>query len=214
MDMKKKKTLTWIPLGLLWVLAGSFWSATGPAAGGSYTVGDVVADFRLRNVDGRMVALSDYKAGRGVLVVFTANHCPFAKAYEDRITGLHRRYAAQGYPVMAIQPNDPAAYEEDSFENMKLRATQKSYAFPYLLDETQEVARAFGVTRTPQVYLLQKTGDRFVVAYVGAIDDSPQDVLSVKRRYVEEALAHLLADRPVSTPTTRAVGCAIKWKGM
>lgn len=211
--MREKQVFGWMVVGLVLLLTG-FRPAAEPQNVLSYTVGDVVADFRLRNVDGRMVALSDYKTGRGVLVVFTANHCPFAKAYEDRIIALDRRYAAQGYPVLAIQPNDPSAYEDDSFDNMKLRAAQRSYPFPYLLDETQDVARAFGVTRTPQVYILRRSGEKFTVEYVGAIDDSPQDATGVKRRYVDEALGNLLTDKPVVTTTTKAVGCAIKWKGM
>jgi peroxiredoxin len=180
----------------------------------AYTVGEVVADFRLKSTSGQQVALSDYRTSKGVIVVFTSNHCPFAKAYEDRIIALDRKYAPQGVPVLAIQPNDPAAYEDDSFDNMKARAADKGYPFPYLLDETQEVAKAFGATRTPHAYLLKRTGDRFVVEYIGTLDDSPQDAGSVKRRYMEEALNSLLTGRPVVTTITKAVGCAIKWKGL
>ncbi|WP_234735814.1 thioredoxin family protein [Tellurirhabdus bombi] len=205
----------WV-FSLLAVLLMSATQVETPVLGrtAAYTIGEVVADFRLKNTNGQQVALSDYRTSKGVIVIFTSNHCPFAKAYEDRIIALDRKYAPQGVPVVAIQPNDPAAYEDDSFENMKARAADKGYSFPYLLDETQEVAKAFGATRTPHAYLLKRTGDRFVVEYIGTLDDSPQDAGSVKRRYMEEALNSLLTGRPVVTTITKAVGCAIKWKGL
>jgi len=181
----------------------------GPAAG--YSIGEPVADFRLRNVDGRTISLADYRSARGLIIVFTSNHCPFARAYEDRVIALDQRFSAQGFPVIAIQSNDPGAYEEDSFENMKARSAEKGYSFPYLMDDSQDVARAFGASRNPQVYVLRRSGDRFTVEYMGTIDDSPQDQAGVKRRFVEEAVASLLSARPVVTPTTKPIGCAIKW---
>src|SRR5579863_1570684 len=99
-----------------------------------YVVGDKATDFKLKNVDGKMVSLSDYKNDKGFIVVFTCNHCPFAKAYEDRIIALNGKYASQGYPVIAINPNDPTQIEEDSYANMQARAKAKNYQFPYLLD--------------------------------------------------------------------------------
>jgi len=184
------------------------------ALGPGYGIGDAVADFRLRNVDGRTVALADFSSAKGAIVVFTANHCPFSRAYEDRLIALHQRYQPQGFPVLAINPNDPAAYEEDSFDNMKLRAREKAFPFPYLLDESQEVARAFGATRTPHVVVLRREGDKFTVQYMGAVDDSSQDASGVTRRFVEDAVNNLLTGKPVSLNTTKSVGCAIKWKGM
>ncbi|MGV3557367.1 thioredoxin family protein [Larkinella arboricola] len=180
----------------------------------TYPLGDAVQDFKLKNVDGRMISLSDYKNGKGVIIIFTTNHCPFSKAYEERMIALDRKYAPQGFPVVAIQPNDPAAYTEDSFENMKARAKEKNYSFPYLSDEAQTVARQFGATRTPEAFVLKQAGGRFTIEYTGAIDDSPQLASAVKRRYVEEAVNNLLAGRPVVTTTAKAIGCAIKWKGM
>ncbi|MGA0557318.1 thioredoxin family protein [Larkinella sp. VNQ87] len=179
-----------------------------------YAIGDVVQNFTLKNVDGRMVSLSDYKGGKGVILVFTTNHCPFSKAYEERMVALDRKYAPQGFPLIAVQPNDPSAYSEDSFENMKLRAQEKNFSFPYLLDDAQRVARSFGATRTPEVFVLKQAGDRFTVEYTGAIDDSPQNAGGVKRRFVEEAVNNLLTGRPVVTTTTKAIGCGIKWKNM
>ncbi|GAB3029775.1 thioredoxin family protein [Spirosoma pulveris] len=177
-----------------------------------YNLGDAVADFRLKNVDSRQITLADYKDQRGVIVVFMSNHCPFAKAYEDRLIGLDRKFATQGYPVLAIMPNDPKAYDDDSFQNMQVRSREKNYPFAYGMDETQTTAKAFGATRTPEVFVLKQTGGQFIVEYVGTIDDSPQDGSSVQRRYIDEAVSSLLAGRPVQSPITKPIGCAIKWK--
>lgn len=179
-----------------------------------YTIGDVITDFRLKNVDGRTLSLSDYRSQKGLIVVFMSNHCPFAKAYEDRLIALDRKFASQGYPVLAIMPNDPTAYEEDSFENMKIRAKEKNYPFAYALDDTQATAKAFGATRTPEVYVLTQKNSQFTLEYVGTIDDSPQDETSVQRRYVDEAVNNLMAGRPVQSPITKPIGCAIKWREM
>ena len=177
-----------------------------------YNLGDAVADFRVKNVDGRTLSLADYRVQKGLIVVFTSNHCPFAKTYEDRLIALDRKFAPQGYPVLAIMPNDPAAYEDDSFDNMKIRARDKGYSYAYAIDETQTTARSFGVTRTPQVYVLKQTNGQFILEYVGSVDDNPQDGGSVQRRYVDEAVSSLLLGRPVQSPITKPIGCAVKWK--
>ena len=177
-----------------------------------YNLGDAVADFRLKNVDSRQITLADYRSQKGLIVVFMSNHCPFSKAYEDRVTGLDRKFSSQGYPVLAIMPNDPKAYEDDSFANMQIRSREKSYSFAYVMDEMQTTARAFGATRTPEVYVLKQVSGQFILEYMGSIDDSPQDGGSTQRRYVEEAVSSLLNGRPVQSPITKPIGCAIKWK--
>ncbi|MBO0936635.1 thioredoxin family protein [Fibrella sp. HMF5335] len=177
-----------------------------------YTLGEVVVPFSLKNVDGRTISLNEYKTQKGVIVIFTSNHCPFSKAYEDRMLNLDRKFGPQGYPVLAIMSSDASVYEEDSFEQMQSRAKTRNYTFPYLTDDTQGVAKAFGATRTPQVYVLKRSGERFTVEYIGSIDDSPQDATNVQRAYVDEAATSLLAGRPVVTPLTKAIGCAIKMK--
>src|SRR3954464_46034 len=115
---------------------------------GGYRVGDTAKDFKLKNVDGKMVSLADYQSAKGFIIVFTCNHCPFAKAYESRIMDLNKKYAGKGFPVIAINPNDPKIEAEDSFDNMVKIAKEKNYTFPYLFDETQENAMAYGATRT------------------------------------------------------------------
>ncbi len=182
------------------------------AAPSGYEIGSIVADFKLRNTDGSTFALSSYKDKKGVIVVFTCNHCPFAKAYEDRIMDLDKKFAASGFPVVAINPSDAASYEEDSFEKMVARAKEKSYTFPYLSDETQATAKSFGAARTPHLFILKNEGGRFTVQYIGTIDDNAQDPASVTKRYVEDAVNNMLAGKPVGTTQTKAVGCSIKWK--
>lgn len=184
--------------------------ASYPAADG-YEIGDAATDFSLKNIDGKMVSLSDFKAAKGFIVVFTCNHCPFSKAYEDRIVALDAKYASKGYPVIAINPNDPAAYEEDSFENMKKRAAEKGFTFPYLIDE-KGIGQQYGAARTPHVFVLKKEAGKNIVRYIGAIDDSAQDPAGVSKRYVEAAVDNLLQDKPVVTQTTKAIGCSIRWR--
>ncbi|MCS6917430.1 MAG: thioredoxin family protein [Chitinophagales bacterium] len=177
-----------------------------------YKIGDAVADFRLKNVDGKMVSLSDQKEAKGAIVIFTCNHCPYAKAYEQRIIDLDKQFRPQGFPVIAINPNDPKRVPDDSFEHMVKRAKEKKYPFPYLVDETQQVARTFGATRTPQVFLLNRSGDKWVVSYIGAIDDNTEDAGAVKNAYVINAINALLKGEEPPVRETKAIGCTIKWK--
>jgi len=177
-----------------------------------YKVGDVAADFKLKNVDGKMVSLANYKTAKGYIVVFTCNHCPYAKAYESRIMDLDIKYASQGYPVIAISPNDPVGEPQDSFDNMKKLAAAKGYTFPYTIDETQDVTREYGAKATPHVFVLQKTDKGNVVKYIGAIDDDTENTNPNHTKYVENAVNALLAGKAVGTSSTKAIGCSIKWK--
>ncbi|MFZ5970070.1 MAG: thioredoxin family protein [Bacteroidota bacterium] len=185
--------------------------AARPAKEG-YQVGDTARDFKLKNVDGKMLSLADFSSARGFIVVFDCNTCPYSKAYNERIIGLSKKYSAKGFPLVAINSNDPEASPGDSFEEMVKYAKAKKYDFPYLFDETQEIARAYGATNTPHVFILNKAGNALKVAYIGTIDDSPRDASSVSKRYVEDAVDALLAGKEVATSKTKAIGCGIKWK--
>jgi len=176
-----------------------------------YDVGDTVADFKLKNTDGKMVALSDFKDVKGVIVIFDCNTCPYSQRYNDRIIALNKKYASQRFPVVAIQPNDPEISPGDSFDEMVKLAEKKSYSFPYLFDETQTVSKSFGATNTPHVFLLVKNGSGFKVAYIGAIDDNAKDASGVSKKYVEDAVDALLSNKPVPATKTKAMGCTIKW---
>lgn len=177
-----------------------------------YEVGDRVSDFKLKNVDGKMISLSDYKSGKGVIVIFDCNTCPYSKAYNDRIIGLNKKYASQGFPVVTINANSPEISSGDSFDKMVAQAKKKNYDFPYLVDENQEVARAFGATNTPHVFVLKKDGSDFSVAYIGAIDNNSRDAGAADKKYVEEAVDALLSGKEVPATKTKAIGCGIKWK--
>jgi len=137
-----------------------------------YKPGDTVQDFKLLNIDGKKMGMATNKAAKGYIVVFTCNHCPFSVAYEDRIIALHNKYAAQGYPVLAINPNDALQYPDDSYPEMQKRAKDKGFTFPYLHDESQAVATKWGAERTPHIYIVKKEKKKFVVKYVGAIDNN------------------------------------------
>lgn len=202
-----KKLISFFAFCLGLVLLSAFGRPTG-----GYQVGDTATDFRLKNVDGKLLSLADNQAAKGYIVVFTCNTCPYAQAYESRIIDLHHKFAPQGYPVVAINPNALAAASGESFEQMQARAASKKYPFPYLLDETQSVAQAYGATRTPHLYVLTRQSNALKVAYIGAIDDNSEEPTAVKTRYVENALAEIIAGKPASTSSTKAVGCTIKWK--
>lgn len=182
------------------------------AGEGGYQAGDKATDFKLKNIDGKWVSLADYKDAKGFIVIFTCNHCPYAKAYEDRIIALDKKYAGLGFPVIAINPNDAVTYPEDSFENMKNRADDKGFTFPYLYDEEQKVYPVYGATRTPHIFVLSKRGGALTVEYIGAIDDNYEDASKVTTRYVEDAVKTLLSGKKPELTTTKAIGCSIKAK--
>lgn len=177
-----------------------------------YELGDTVADFKLKNVDGRMVSLADYPAAKGFIVIFDCNTCPFSKGYGDRIAALHKKYSGKGFPVIAINPNAGEISKGDSFDEMVKRARQKKYEFVYLHDETQAVAKAFGATNTPHVFVVVNANPAYKVAYIGTIDDNARDGAAAQKKYVENAVDELLAGKSVSQPKTKAIGCGIKWR--
>lgn len=181
-----------------------------------YDVGDkvdeAIVSHKLKNVTGKMISLADYKSSKGVIVIFDCNTCPYSRAYNDRIIALHKKYASQGFPVVAIQPNDPEQSKGDSFDAMVKQAEKKNYDFPYAIDETQKISRAFGATNTPHVFVLKNDGGTMKVAYIGAIDDNSRDASAVTKRYVEDAVDALLSSKEVPSGKTKAIGCTIKWK--
>lgn len=199
-----------INLSVLLIAAiGLFVAATNNTAGDGLAVGDIAPNFSLKNIDGKTVSLDSYKDAKGYVVIFTCNTCPYAVMYEQRIIELHDKYAAKGYPVIAINPNDPEVKAGDSFEKMQQRAAAKEFPFAYLLDEGQEVYPAYGATKTPHIYLLD--ADK-TVQYIGALDNNPQDAEAVSTRYVEDAIAALEAGKKPTTTNTKAIGCSIKVK--
>src|SRR6187402_3168805 len=191
---------------IIFLLGACLLTATAPVKNG-YEVGDTATDFKLKNVDGKKLALADFKGAKGYIVIFDCNTCPYSQAYNSRIIALNKKYASQGFPVVTINPNDPDASPGDSFDKMVAYAKKKGYDFPYLVDETQDVTRLYGATNTPHVYVLSK---ELKVLYVGAIDNSTEEQ-SVTKKYVETAVDEILAGKSVTTTKTKAVGCTIKW---
>lgn len=175
-----------------------------------YKIGDIAEDFSLKNIDGKMVSLSDYNDAKGFIITFTCNTCPYAVMYEDRIIALNNKYASKGYPVVAIMPNNTDVKPGDNFDAMKQRAQEKGFTFPYLIDEQQNVYPKFGATKTPHIFILQKTKKGNVVKYIGTIDDNYKDASAVNTKYVEDAVEALLKGKEVQITETRAIGCSIK----
>ena len=170
-------------------------------------VGDVAPDFKLKGVDGNMTSLADMKDAKGYIVTFTCNHCPYSVMYEDRLIELHNKMAPKGYPVVAINPNDPAAEPKDSFDGMVERAKEKSFPFAYLFDDGQKVYPQYGASRTPHIFLLDAD---MKVRYIGAIDDSARNAEKVSKRYVEMAIEALEKGEDPTPSFTKAIGCTIK----
>ncbi len=174
-----------------------------------YKVGDKAADFSLKNVDGSMVSLAGMKDAKGYIITFTCNHCPYSVMYEDRLIALHNEYAPKGYPVVAINPNDPAVQAGDSFDDMVVRAKEKEFPFVYLFDDGQKVYPEYGATRTPHVFLLDK---EMTVQYIGAIDDNARAAEDVTVNYVVKAIKALENGAKPDPNFTKAIGCSIKAK--
>lgn len=173
-----------------------------------YKIGDTIQDFSLKNIDGKMVSLSNYKNAKGFVIIFTCNTCPYSVANEDRIIALDAKYKAKGFPVIAINPNDPAVVPDDSFEKMKVRAAEKGFTFPYLFDEGQKVYPKFGATKTPHVFIVTKKDMK--VQYIGAIDDSSRNPDKVTEKFAENAIDALLKGESIAKTETKAIGCTIK----
>ena len=175
-----------------------------------YDINDIATDFTLQNIDGKMVSMSDYTDAKGFIVTFTCNTCPYAVAYEDRLEALNKMYVNKGYPVIAIMPNNIEVKPGDNLDAMKVRAEAKGFTFPYLMDKGQKIYPQYGATKTPHVYVLQKTDKGLQVKYIGAIDDNYQDASAVTKTYVQDAVNALLEGKKVPEAKTKAIGCSIK----
>ncbi len=172
-------------------------------------IGEKALPFDLPGVDGRNHSLADYAGKNAAIVVFSCNHCPYVRAWEDRMVQIQADYEARGVQLMAINANDASKYPDDNFPKMKERAQEKRFNFPYLRDEGQEVAHAYGAARTPEVFLFDKLG---VLRYHGVIDDNYDDPAAVKAKYLRDALDAVLSGKAPATAETMPVGCTIKWK--
>ena len=186
---------------VLTVLAGSAFALS---------IGDKApsTSVKMKNVDGREISIADVAGKEGTLVIFSCNHCPFVKAWQGRIASIGNAAKSKGVGVIVINSNDPASYPEDSYGEMQKRAEQLGFTFPYVVDATSDVARAFGATRTPEAFLFDKDGK---LVYHGAIDDS-KNADQVTKHYLQDAVDALIAGKEVGTKETKFVGCGIKFR--
>lgn len=209
--MKKKNILFALSLVLMTSLAIAGFSSGESTENYGLAIGDTAAEINLMNVDENMVSYTDYPDAKGFIVIFTCNTCPYAVASEDRIIALDAEFKDKGFPVIAINPNNPAVQPADTFELMQAKAEEKGFTFPYLYDETNTVYAQYGATKTPHVYLLENTSDDGrVVRYIGAIDDNVRSASAVKERFLANAVYELLDGKEVSVKETKAIGCSVK----
>ncbi len=193
----------WLSLAMIGVLA----AATAQAL----SLGDKApkTDVKMKNVDGKELSIADVKGEKGTLVIFSCNHCPFAKGWEARISSLGNEYRKKGIGVIQINSNDPVANAEDAFDAMQERAKQRGFEFPYVVDATSGVAREFGATRTPEAFLFDADGK---LVYHGAVDDNHKSAEIAKEHYLKDALESLSGGKGIAVKETKAVGCGIKFR--
>jgi len=193
----------------LFVLAATSTASSAEPAPEALAIGEVapLRDARMKSVDGREITIADVAGKKGTLVVFTCNHCPWVKMWQKRIARIGNAAVGRGVGVVAINSNDPAAFPEDDLEDMKARAKELGLRFPYAMDETSDVARAFGATRTPEAYLFDAQGR---LVYHGTVDDNARDERAVKQPWLKQAVEAVAGGRTVPTAETKALGCSIK----
>lgn len=171
-------------------------------------IGDKLPKFVLTAINGRECDLYEFEESKIIVVMFSCNHCPYVQAYEDRILKLQKEFAPKSVTFVAINSNDEKAYPEDSFENMVKRAKLKNYTFPYLRDETQKVAKMFGASYTPEIFLFD---EERILQYHGRVDDNWQEPDKVTKENLKDAIQAVLDGRDIERPETQAIGCTVKW---
>lgn len=177
----------------------------------SGTQAQSIKTFTLTNtVNNKPVSLTDFSGKKGIVVIFTSNYCPYSKLYETRIEDLASRYSSKGIQFILINPNNPEASKDDSVEEMAKTARERGYQFPYLADKDQQVARIFGANKTPEAYVLKKSGAGFTIVYHGALDDNPQVASDVSKHYLENAIQAVLNGQTPASHYERPTGCMIK----
>jgi peroxiredoxin len=172
-------------------------------------IGAQILPFQLIGTDEQPHATANYRDRKALVVIFSCNHCPYVRAWEDRMIAIQQDYASRGVQLLVINANDAKKYPDDSLPKMQQHAQEKGFPFPYLFDETQEVARAYGAERTPEVFLFDEQRS---LRYHGAIDDNFEQPEAVQQPYLRAALDAILAGQQPPTTATPPVGCTIKWK--
>ena len=173
------------------------------------SIGSNIPEFNSKGIDDKTYSLESFEDTKGLIIIFSCNHCPYVQAYEGRIKAIQSDYKDKGITVVAINSNDDVNYPDDSFENMKKRAAEQNFNFIYLRDEDQSAARKFDATHTPEIFLFDE--DRKLV-YHGKIDDNWQEPEKAVNHYLRNALNEMLEGNEISVPETYSIGCTIKWK--
>jgi thiol-disulfide isomerase/thioredoxin len=214
MKMKRGSILIGFAVGITLAFGITLAGARAAESSGGLALGSkvpaAVAKTKMKNVDGKMLSIAEVAGKSGTLVIFTCNHCPFAKDWEQRIVELANTYAGKGIGVMLVNANDPATHAEDGFPQMQARAKERGMKIPYVVDDTSGVARAFGASVTPEAFLFDKAGK---LAYHGTIDDNRKEPDKVKARYLKDALEAVVAGKAPALPETKGLGCGIKFRG-
>ncbi len=172
-------------------------------------IGDKAPDFSLPGVDGKAYSLNDFKGRKVLAVIFMCNHCPYVQAYIERIKAVQSDFGIKGVQVIGINSNDEVNYPDDSFDRMIEFSKAKKYNFPYLRDEDQKAANAYGAQCTPECFVFD--GER-KLRYHGRIDDNYKDENAVKTYDLRNAINALLHSQKVAIELTQAIGCSIKWR--
>jgi peroxiredoxin len=172
-------------------------------------IGSKAIPFKLKGVDGKYYSLEDFKDKKVLCIIFSCNHCPYVKAVEDRINKIAKDNAGTSFALLCINSNDENVYPEDSFEEMKKRAKEKGFVFPYIHDDTQETARAYDAVCTPDIFLYDENR---VLRYRGRIDDNWKEESKVTKRELQMAIDRLLENKNIDFETTPSMGCSIKWR--
>lgn len=174
-------------------------------------IGNKVTDFSLRNIDNTIVSLSNFKNAKGFIIVFTCNHCPFAKLYPKRLNALNSKYKEQDVPLLAINSMDTLIYEDETFELMQKKAKTENLNFPYLQDAMQVVGKNFGAEHTPHAFIIWKENNNWIIKYSGAIDDNGEHP-ELANSFISSALEELLHKKLVSKPEIPSFGCRIFYR--
>ena len=207
--MKTKHIFALLVIAVIGVVAFTSFKDKGTADYG-YSIGSVAADINLMNIDETMITYDSFPDALGYIVIFTCNTCPYAVASEDRIIALDAEFKDKGYPVIAINPNNPDVQPADTFELMQAKAAAKGFTFPYLYDESRSIYAEYGARKTPHVYLLQKEDAKKIVKYIGAIDNNVRNGDAVTDRFLANAVYELLGGGEVTVKETKAIGCSVK----
>lgn len=197
---------------IILLLALAFSAFLSQAQTATLKAGDTAPDFKLKNVDNKEVSFASFPKAKGFIIVFTCNTCPYAVGYEQRIIDLDKKFSSQGYPVIAINPNDPEASKADAFNKMQDLAKEKKYPFPYLFDAGQKITDEYGAKHTPHIFIVSKSAKGNVVEYVGAIDNDPEGTKPEKIKYAEDVITALKSNQKPVITQTKEIGCTVKRK--